>query len=174
MAPLCHLAEITNRAQAKGVSVEAAIVLGYHPAMGMASQQRGAFGEYELETMGGLLGEPVDVVQAETVDVPVPADAEIVIEGHIRTDAWEDDGPFGDYWLYYAPPKSARVFEVTAITHRYNPLFHDVFPVGPEHLVLFSLGMEGVVFSQLKALVPQVLAINVPVSGSGNLVYVQI
>jgi 2,5-furandicarboxylate decarboxylase 1 len=174
MAPLCHLAEITNRAQAKGVSVEAAIVLGHHPAMGMASQQRGAFGEYELETMGGLLGEPVDVVQAETVDVPVPADAEIVIEGRIRTDAWEDDGPFGDYWLYYAPPKPARVFEVTAITHRYNPLFHDVFPVGPEHLVLFSLGMEGVVFSQLKALVPQVLAINVPVSGSSNLVYVQI
>ncbi|SVA57217.1 uncharacterized protein METZ01_LOCUS110071 [marine metagenome] len=174
MAPLCHAAEITKRAEAKGVSVDAAIVLGHHPAMGMASQQRGTFGEYELDTMGGLLGEPVDVVRAETVDVPVPADAEIVIEGRIRTDAWEDDGPFGDYWLYYAPPKPARVFEVTAITHRHNPLFHDVFPVGPEHLVLFSLGMEGVVFSQLKALVPQVLAINVPVSGSGNLVYVQI
>ena len=106
--------------------------------------------------------------------MPVPADAEIVIEGRIRTDSWEDDGPFGDYWLYYAPPKPARVFEVTAITHRRDPLFHDVFPVGPEHLVLFSLGMEGVVFSQLKALVPQVVAINVPVSGAGNLVYVQI
>ena len=174
MAPLCHAAEITKRAQAKGVHVDAAIVLGHHPAMGMASQQRGAFGEFELETMGGLLGEPVDVVPAETVDVPVPADAEIVIEGRIRTDVWEDDGPFGDYWLYYAPPKPARVFEVTAITHRKDPLFHDVFPVGPEHLVLFSLGMEGVVFSQLKELVPQVVAINVPVSGSGNLVYVQI
>ena len=156
MAPLCHAAEITQRAQTKGVSVEAAIVLGHHPAMYMASQQRGTFGEYELETMGGLLREPVDVVQAETVDVPVPADAEIVIEGCIRTDAWEDDGPFGDYWLYYAPPKSARVFEVTAITHRYNPLFHDVFPVGPEHLVLFSLGMEGVVFSQLIVALSQV------------------
>ena len=142
MAPLCHAAEVAHKAEEKGVPVDAAIVIGHHPAMGMASQQRGALGEFELETMGGLLGEPVDVVPAETVDVLVPADAEIVIEGHIKTDVWEDDGPFGDYWLYYAPPKRARVFEVTAITHRQEPLFHDIFPVGPEHLVLFSLGWK--------------------------------
>lgn len=174
MAPLCHAAQVAQKAEKKGVPVDAAIVIGHHPAMGMASQQRGALGEFELETMGGLLGEAVDVVPAETVDVLVPADAEIVIEGHIKTDVWEDDGPFGDYWLYYAPAKPARVFEVTAITHRQEPWFHDIFPVGPEHLVLFSLGMEGVLFAQLKQLVPQVVAINVPVSGSGNLVYVQI
>ena len=165
IAPLCHASTVAQKAEDAGVHVDAAIVLGHHPAMGMASQQRGELGEFELETMGGLLGEPVDVV---------PADAEIVLEGRIRTDVWADDGPFGDYWLYYAPPKPARVFELTAITHRREPIFHDIFPVGPEHLVLFSLGMEGVVFSRLKELVPQVTAINVPVSGSGNLVYVQI
>ncbi|MFQ5790326.1 MAG: UbiD family decarboxylase [Acidobacteriota bacterium] len=174
LAPLSHASEVTREAEARGLHVEAAIVIGHHPAMGMASQQRGELGEFELETMGGLLGEPVDVVRCETVDVLVPADAEIVIEGRIRTDVWEDDGPFGDYWLYYAPPKPARVFEVTAITHRSDALFHDIFSVGPEHLVLFSLGMEGIVFSQLKQLIPQLQAINVPVCGSGNLVYVQI
>lgn len=174
LAPLCHASEVAQNAEKKGVAVDAAIVIGHHPAMGMSSQQRGALGELELETMGGLLGEAVDVVPAETVDVLVPADAEIVVEGRILTDRWEPDGPFGDYWLYYAPPKPARVFEVTAITHRTEPFFHDIFPVGPEHLVLFSLGMEGVVFSQLRQLVPQVTAIEVPVSGSGNLVYVRI
>ncbi len=66
------------------------------------------------------------------------------------------------------------MFEVTAITHRFDAIFHDIFNVGPEHLVLFSLGMEGVVLSQLKQLIPQLKAIHVPVSGSGNLVYVQI
>jgi 2,5-furandicarboxylate decarboxylase 1 len=116
----------------------------------------------------------VDVVGAETVDVPVPAHAEIVIEGRIRTDRWELDGPFGDYWFYYATAKKARVFEVTAITRRHDAIYHDIFSVGPEHLVLFSLGMEGVVLAQLRELVPQIRAINVPVSGSGNLVYVQI
>lgn len=174
LAPLSHASEIARGAEARGIPVEAAIAIGHHPAMGMASQQRGELGDFELGTMGALLGEPVDVVRGETVDVPVPADAEIVIEGRIRTDAWEDDGPFGDYWLYYAPPKRARVFEVTAITHRRDALFHDIFNVGPEHLVLFSLGMEGTLFAQLRRLVPQVRAIHVPVSGSGNLVYVQI
>jgi len=174
LAPLCHAAQVAAQAESRKQHVEAAIVIGHHPAMGMASQQRGQLGEFELETMGGLLGEPVEVVPCETVDLPVPADAEIVIEGKIRTDSWEDDGPFGDYWLYYAPPKKARVFEVTAITRRRDAMFHDIFNVGPEHLVLFSLGMEGVVLSQLQQLIPQVTAINVPVSGSGNLVYVQI
>jgi 2,5-furandicarboxylate decarboxylase 1 len=174
IAPLSHAAEITRRAEAGRQAVDAAIVVGHHPAMGMASQQRGVFGEFELETMGGLLGEPVDVVPAETVDVLVPAGAEIVIEGLVRTDAWEDDGPFGDYFLYYAPPRKARVFEVTAITRRSDAIFHDIFNVGPEHIVLFSLGMEGVVLSLLRQIIPQVTTINVPVSGAGNLVYVQI
>ena len=116
MAPLCHASQVAAQAEARKQHVEAAIVIGHHPAMGMASQQRGQLSEFELETMGGLLGEPVEVIPCETVDVLVPADAEIVIEGKIRTDVWEDDGPFGDYWLYYAPPKKARVFEVTAIT----------------------------------------------------------
>jgi len=174
LAPLCHASEITLQAEARKEDVEAAIVIGHHPTMGMASQERGQLSDLELETMGGLLNEAVEVVPCETVDVLVPADAEIVIEGKIKTDSWEVDGPFGDYWLYYAPPKRARVFEVTAITHRFDAIFHDIFNVGPEHLVLFSLGMEAVVLSQLKQLIPQVKTIHVPVSGSGNLVYVQI
>jgi len=68
----------------------------------------------------------------------------------------------------------ARVFEVTAITRRHDAIYHDVFNVGPEHLVLFSLGMEGVMLSQLKRIIPQLQAVNVPVSGSGNLVYLQV
>jgi 2,5-furandicarboxylate decarboxylase 1 len=140
----------------------------------MASQQRSERGAFELGVMGGLIGEPVNIVPAETVDVPVPADAEIVIEGCIRSGPREEDGPFGDYWLYYSPPRQARVFDVTAITHRRDAIFHDVFNVGPEHVTLFSLGMEGIVYSQLKQLAPGVRAINVPACGSGNLVYIQI
>lgn len=174
LAPLSHGSEATREAEAGGLHVDAAIVLGHHPALGMASQRRGAPDDFELGTMGALLGEPVDLVRADTVDVPVPADAEIVIEGRIRTDLWAEDGPFGDYWLYYSPPRQARVFEVTAITHRRDAIYHDVFNVGPEHLVLFSLGMEGQALTHLKPLIPGLLRINVPVCGSGNLVYVQI
>jgi len=173
-APLCDALRITSEAEAQGKEVDAAIVIGHHPAMAMASQYRSPLGDFELEIMGTLLGEPVPLVPCETVDVPVPADAEIVIEGKIRPGVRELDGPFGDYWLHYAPAKEARVFEVTAITRRHDAIFHDIFNVGPEHLVLFSLGMEGITYSQLKQLIPQVKAINVPPSGSGNLIYVQI
>lgn len=173
-APLCDALRITSEAEKQGKEVDAAIVIGHHPSMAMASQYRSPFGEFELEIMGSLLGEPVPLVPCETVDVPVPADAEIVIEGKIRPGVRELDGPFGDYWLHYAPAKEARVFEVTAITQRHDAIFHDIFNVGPEHLVLFSLGMEGITYSQLKQLIPQVKAINVPPSGSGNLIYVQI
>jgi 2,5-furandicarboxylate decarboxylase 1 len=174
LAPLSHGEEICRDAEARNAVVEAAIVIGHHPALAMASQQRGERGAFELEVMGGLLNEAVPVVRAETVDVPVPADAEIAIEGRVVPGARAQDGPFGDYWLYYSPPRQARVFEVTAITHRRDAIFHDVFNVGPEHVTLFSLGMEGVVYTQLKQLAPGVRAINVPACGSGNLVYVQI
>jgi 2,5-furandicarboxylate decarboxylase 1 len=174
LAPLGHGEDICRDAEARNAAVEAAVVIGHHPAFAMASQQRGERGAFELEVMGGLLGEPVPVVRAETVDVPVPAEAEIVIEGRVVPGARELDGPFGDYWLYYSPPRQARVFEVTAITRRRDAIFHDVFNVGPEHVTLFSLGMEGVVYTQLKQLAPGVRAINVPACGSGNLVYVQI
>lgn len=173
-APLNNAVRIASEAEAQGKDVDAAIVIGHHPAMAMASQHPSQLGEFELDIMGALLGEPVPLVPCETVDVPVPADAEIVIEGKIRAGAREFDGPFGDYWLHYAPPKQARVFEVTAITRRHDAIFHDIFNVGAEHLVLCSIGMEGLALSQLKKLVPQVKAVNVPVSGSGNLIYVQI
>ena len=68
MAPLSHGEEICRDAEAKNVGVDAAIVIGHHPALAMASQQRGERGAFELDVMGGLLGEPVPTVRAETVD----------------------------------------------------------------------------------------------------------
>jgi 2,5-furandicarboxylate decarboxylase 1 len=173
-APLTHASKIAAKAREAGRELEAAIVLGHHPALAISSQYRGEIGESGLEVMGGLLSEPVETVRCETVDVMVPADAEIVIEGKIRPGVMDSDGPFGDYWLYYLPPVQDPVFEVTAITHRENCIYHDIFSVGPDDILLFLLGMEAVVLKHLKQLIPQVKAVNVPVSGVGNLVYVQI
>jgi 2,5-furandicarboxylate decarboxylase 1 len=174
LAPLSHASKIAAEAEKEGKTLDAAIVLGHHPALGIASQYHGELGESELDVMGGLLGESVEMVRCATSDLPVPADAEIVIEGKIRPGVRDTDGPFGDYWLYYTPAREARVFEVTAITHRNDAIYHDIFNVGPEHIILFTLGIEAFVLPRLKELIPQVKAIHIPVSGSGNLVYVQI
>jgi 2,5-furandicarboxylate decarboxylase 1 len=174
LSPASHGSQIANDAQSRGSHVEAAIVIGHHPALAIATQRQGVPGEFELDIMGALIGEPVEMVQAKTIDVLVPARAEIVIEGRIRTDLWEDDGPFGDFAFYYSNVKPARVFEVTAITHRHDAMFHDLFSAGREHPLLYSLGRETAAFNELAPKIPGLRSVSVSVAGAGHLLYLRI
>jgi 2,5-furandicarboxylate decarboxylase 1 len=174
LSPVSHGTEIANAAEARGAHVEAAIIIGHHPALAVATQRHGVPGEFELDIMGALTGAPVEMVQARTVDVLVPARAEIVIEGRIRTDLWADDGPFGDFAFYYSKVKKARVFEVTAITHRHDAIFHDLFSAGREHPLLYSLGRETAAFNELAPKIPGLRSVSVSVAGAGHLLYLRI
>ena len=165
LSPVSHGSQIANDAEARGSHVEAAIVIGHHPALAISTQRQGVPGEFELDIMGALVGAPVEMVQARTVDVLVPARAEIVIEGRIRTDLWEDDGPFGDFAFYYSKTKKARVFEVTAVTHRHDAIFHDLFSAGREHPLLYSLGRETAAFNDLAPKIPGLRSVSVSVAG---------
>jgi 4-hydroxy-3-polyprenylbenzoate decarboxylase len=78
----------------------------------------------ELAVAGGLAGEPVPLVRCQTVDLEVPAEAEIVIEGRIRTDVVEEEGPFGEFTGFMARREYTYFLEVTAITHRREPIYH--------------------------------------------------
>ena len=75
--------------------------------------------------MGAIRGEPVDLVKCETVDLYVPATAEIVIEGFLQIDPakWDMEGPFAEFTGYVAGDKSPKpTIRVTAIPHRNNPI----------------------------------------------------
>lgn len=72
----------------------------------------------ELAVTGALLGGPVNVVKAKTVDLLAPAEAEIVIEGYINTECLEPEAPFGEYHGYMCPPEYNGFMEVTAITRK--------------------------------------------------------
>jgi 4-hydroxy-3-polyprenylbenzoate decarboxylase len=79
----------------------------------------------EYDVMGAIRGEPVDLVKCETVDLYVPATAEIVIEGYLQLDPKDHDveGPFAEFTGYVAGDKSRKpTIRVTAITHRNNPI----------------------------------------------------
>ena len=89
-----------------GREMEVALFIGHHPAVVLASLHRGSQDVDEFEVMGGLLGEPLRVTQCETVDLPVPADAEVVIEGVIDPRTMVTDGPFGEYADHYGDPRS--------------------------------------------------------------------
>ena len=94
--PSQHIAQHLAKAKRAGVTIEAAIVIGAVPAVGLASVQKVPFGTSEYAVAGGLMGEPLEVTRCETVDLLVPATAEVVIEGIIDPAMLEPEGPFGE------------------------------------------------------------------------------
>jgi 4-hydroxy-3-polyprenylbenzoate decarboxylase len=81
------------------------------------------YGVDEVALAGGLAGSPLEMVRCKTIDLEVPAHADIVIEGRIPSDYLEPDGPFGEAHGYLDPGDLNGVFEVTCITHRKNPIY---------------------------------------------------
>ena len=109
-----------------------AMVFGVHPAIFFGSAYTTRFGVDELELSGGLLGEAVRMVKCETIDVEVPAEAELVIEGEVLPNHLEPEGPFGEVPGTYAMQGHSEIFKVKAITRRKDPIFYAIhcgFPV---------------------------------------------
>ncbi len=106
-------------------SLPVAIAIGVHAFEHMASAYKAPAGTNEMEIAGGLRGEPTPLVRARTVDVMVPANAEIVLEGELLPNGWTaDEGPFGEFAGMQGDLKHNPLFRVGAITHRRNPVFY--------------------------------------------------
>jgi UbiD family decarboxylase len=101
-----------------------AIAVGVDPAIVLASISKFPYGTDEFSVAGGLRGEPVPLVRCETVDLDVPANAEIVIEGFLRCGYREQEGPFGEFSGYMSPGGQQPVIEVTCMTRRRAPVYH--------------------------------------------------
>ncbi|MBN8995835.1 MAG: UbiD family decarboxylase [Rhizobiales bacterium] len=162
-----HIWEHLQRAEARGRDLEVAVVIGMHPAINLAAAAKVAMEVDELDIAGALLGEPVPLVRCRTIDVEVPADAEYVIEGRLLAGVHEDEGPYGEYTGYSTFRSTRNVFEVSAITRRRRPIFHDIIPgYSTEHLLLGRAAREAHVFLRLKEMVPNLKALNYPKSGT--------
>jgi 4-hydroxy-3-polyprenylbenzoate decarboxylase len=110
-----------NKCNARGQPLEAAGIIGVPPCLSYVSVQKIGYGVDEYAVAGAIQGEPLELVKCETVDIEVPASSEIVIEGIIRTDLLEPEGPFGESHGYMDPRSLSPVFEVRCITHRKKP-----------------------------------------------------
>lgn len=144
--PSQHIAQHLAKAKAAGVPLEAAVVIGAVPAVGLTSVQKLPLGVSEYAVAGGLMGQPLEVVPCETVDLVVPATAEIVIEGVIDPTILEPEGPFGEASGYMGPRTMSPSLRVTAITHRERPVvqaFVSEFPPS-ESTLMRKVGFENV------------------------------
>ncbi|HEX3499903.1 MAG TPA: UbiD family decarboxylase, partial [Stellaceae bacterium] len=115
-----------EKAKAQGKKLPAAVILGCPPCIAYTSAQKLPETMDELTVAGGLVGAPINVVRAKTVDLLVPAEAEIVIEGLIHTDELEPEAPFGESHGHVNLQEYNAFMEVTAITRRRDAILTSI------------------------------------------------
>ena len=138
--------------QSRGQVMPVAIVLGCAPAILFTGPQKLPIDEDEMAVAGGLIGSAVRTTRCKTVDLEVPADAEIVIEGEIATDYLEPEGPFGESHGHVAMEDFNMSMKVTAITMRSKAVFISIISqVTPsESSTLKKVAYEPLFFGHLK------------------------
>jgi 4-hydroxy-3-polyprenylbenzoate decarboxylase/2,5-furandicarboxylate decarboxylase 1 len=144
--------------------LDIAVVNGSDPVLLYASQAKVPPGFFEIDIAGGINGEPVEMVQCKTVDLQVPATAEIIIEGRIIPGERVKEGPFGEFTGYYGPEELNPVMEVTAVTHRRDPILLAGLTGVPttDNHVLKTFAYESTLYENLKSVFPEVTAVSFP------------
>lgn len=150
MMPSQHLGVIQSKAETKKKNLEVAVVLGNHPAEMIASASLLPFGKDHLEFAGALRGKSLEVVKCKTVDLEVPANAEIVIEGEIEANVREEEGPFGEFMDYYVERNKNHVLKIRAITHRSDYIYQALLCGSKEDLGILALTRELLIYNTLK------------------------
>ncbi len=134
-----------------GQPMEVAIAIGVTPNLSYVAATKLPHDVGEYEVAGGIAGEPVQLVRCKTVDLEVPAQAEIVVEGIVRTDVLEMEGPFGEFTGYMAQRDWNLFVEVQCITRRRQPVYQAFLSQFPpsESSKLRGVGKEAVLYKRL-------------------------
>lgn len=146
--------------------MEVAVAIGADPATIYASTAPLPGKIDEIIFAGFLRGEPVKMVQCKTVDLKVPASAEIVLEGYVEPGELKREGPFGDHTGYYSLTDDYPIFHVQAVTHRKNPIYNATI-VGkpPMEDCYLAKATERIFLPLLRLALPEVIDMNFPLEG---------
>jgi len=146
-----HLTQYQAKAEARGEALEAAILLGPPIGLVLAAAAPLAYDESELEIAGKIAGAPLELRRCRTLDLDVPVDTEIVIEGRILPGVRRPEGPFGEFMGYYVPVGDNHVFEVSAVSARRDAIFHSITCGSPEDLRLLEVAVATRTYQALMA-----------------------
>lgn len=149
-----------------GNRLEVAVVLGAEPAVTYAATAPLPPEIDELIFAGFLRQSPVKLAKCKTIDLEVPANAEIVIEGYVDQKDLKREGPFGDHTGFYSLDGLFPVFHVTAVTHRKNPIYQTTI-VGkpPQEDCYLGKATERIFMPMVQMLVPEITDMNLPWEG---------
>ena len=163
-----HGAEHFRRARAKDPEgrIEVAVAIGADPATCLAGILPIPPDLDEFMFAGFLRRDPVEMVKAETVDIEVPANSEIVLEGYVNLNEMRTEGPFGDHTGFYSLEGEYPVFHVTCVTHRRDPIYMTTI-VGPPPQEDFWMGhaVERIFLPVMKMQYPEIVDVSMPAEG---------
>lgn len=168
-----HSDIMLKKYQAMGKPMPVCVVVGCDPLLFLMGAARLSAFESEYDLAGAIRGEPIEVVKAETNDLPVPATAEIVVEGEVDADKFMEEGPFGEYTGYYSGVGTdpRNYIDVKCITYRTNPIFWGTTvgrAVTDTHMTM-ALSYGATLWQQLVAMkIPGIKAVYCPPEGSGR------
>jgi 2,5-furandicarboxylate decarboxylase 1 len=165
-----HLYIMAQKARGLGRPLDIAVAIGNHPAVLLASQMYVDLGDDEFSIAGGFLGEPVRLLKCETVDLEVPADAEIVLEGVLRPDDPIEEGPVSEFPGFYVSYGPGLGVDITCVTQRTDAIYQAVLPgFAPEHCLLGAVAIEAVLSRTLQRAITSVRSVLVTDGGMGRL-----
>jgi 4-hydroxy-3-polyprenylbenzoate decarboxylase len=148
----------------KGSRLEVAVAIGTDPATTFAAVVPAPPEVEEFLIAGFLRGKPVEIVKCETVDLEVPAHAEIVLEGYVELGELRPEGPFGDHTGFYTLEDEYPVFHLTCVTHRKDPIYAATI-VGkpPMEDAWMGKAVERIFLPAMKITIPELVDIHLPV-----------
>jgi 2,5-furandicarboxylate decarboxylase 1 len=147
--------------------LEVAVAIGVDPFTLLASQAILPFGVDELEVANAMReNSPLKLAKCATVDLEVPADSEIVLEGVIDPFDTRVEGPFGEFPRYYSPEAARPTFKLSAICYRNHPVYYSILPAGREHLLLGAIPREVSALVDVQKATPSVRAVHLTYGGT--------
>jgi 4-hydroxy-3-polyprenylbenzoate decarboxylase len=150
-----------------GERLEVAVALGLDPVTAYSASAPLPKHIDEFMLAGFLRGEPVELVKAKTVDLEVPANAEIILEGYIQKGELGMEGPFGDHTGYYSPQEPFPVLHLTCVTMRRDAIYPSiVVGVPPAEDAWLGKATERIFLPAIRMTVPEIVDYDLPVAGA--------
>lgn len=163
-----RLWEYLRRAELAGHNLEAAVVIGAHPAVSLGSMALVPYDQGKFARMGGLLGEPLRITPCQDINVAVPTFAEIVIEGEILAGRHEPEGPFAEFTNYASYRSTENIFTVKSVQYRDRALYQSITPaMSADHVTIVAVQREGDLLRALNQTLPNIKQVHAPLSACG-------
>jgi 2,5-furandicarboxylate decarboxylase 1 len=169
MSPSHHLHRLLEKANKLGKVLEVSVALGNHPAVLVAANAYVELGYDEFAIAGGMFREPLELSPGVSIDVEVPAGAEIIIEAEFVPGEYYQEGLVSEFHGMYVDYGKSPILKVKAITHRKDPYYQVILPGRyHEHFIIGAMAIETTVLRHIRTAVPSVKTAYITEGGMGR------